>query len=286
MIIFQFVLLSMILLYMHPLYIVSILCFILAVFCSIGKFEKAKSAIILGLYNGLLILIINPLVSQSGRTILYRTPKIPVFGRVKITMEAIAYGTNMGLKLICIFLLFVLYGMMTDRDETFSFFSKHAQKLTLTLSLTVNIIHRLKIELLRVKDVMVLRGVNFQAKKLNEKIKAYYPVLKVILISSLEGSLDRAEALHSRSYGIGKRTSYARVHIKAVDYLFNGISFLMAFLLVYGLTTGRGGYVFYPELEPFYAGDIRYLLIIDFVLATSLLVIWGNKKWKFLKYRT
>ncbi|MEW9124060.1 MAG: energy-coupling factor transporter transmembrane component T [Thermotaleaceae bacterium] len=285
MIVFQLVLICMILFYMHPLYVLSILCFVLAMICVLGKLDSAKKTIAFSLYNALLVLMINPLVSQTGKTILYRSPRIPLVGRIKITGEALAYGANMGVKLICIFLIFTLFGMLTDRDEVFGFFSKYAHKLTLTLSLTVNIIHRLKNELQRVRDVMILRGVDFQGKRITNKIKAYYPVLKVILISALEGSMDRAEALYSRGYGIHRRTSYVKVRMEILDYFLLAINLLLLFLLGYGMILGRGSYLFYPELMPFRLEDLKYLVFVDFVLVISLFMIWGSKRWKFLKYR-
>lgn len=287
---FTMILLSMILFFMtlvysHPLYIASILVFVIGSILFLGEGERLKSTVKYGLYTAIMVMIINPLVSHSGSSIIYKSPKIPVLGKIKITWEAVAFGSNMALKLFCIVLIFLFYSVMTDRDETFSFLSKYAHKLTLTLSMTTNIIHRLKLEIMRVKDVMILRGVNFNEKNLRKRIKSYYPILKVIFISSLEGSLDRAESLYSRGYGKGVRTSYSQVKIKKIDYLFHGINLILLFLLGYGIFLHVGSFQFYPVLQAFEYKDLIFLIFIDVTLLIAIFLIWGCKRWKFLKYK-
>ncbi|MDK2799388.1 MAG: energy-coupling factor transport system permease protein [Clostridiales bacterium] len=282
---FSLTLFFMILTYNHPLYIISILFFIVVCLILLDKKKELIQVAKYSIYNMVLILIINSLISQSGRTIIYKSARIPIAGKIKITVEALAFGANMGLKLVGIVLIFLLYGAMTDRDDTFSLFSKYAHKFTLILSMTTNIIHRLKLEICRVKDVMVLRGVDFHQKNLVKRVKAYYPILKVILISSLEGSLERAEALYSRGYGKGKRTSYAQRQVKVADYIVGAVNLILLFLFGYGLFFNIGSYNFYPVLKKFDDRDIIYLILIDFVFLIILLIMWGCRRWKFLECR-
>src|SRR5690554_6232797 len=138
-IVFALLLFFMVLSFDHPLYILSILIFLTV--CSLIFDKKAlwKKIIRYSLYNALFIILINPLLSKSGKTLLYKSPYLPLLGKIKITTEALAFGINMGLKFICIVFIFFLYSMMTDRDDTFVFFSKHAHKITLMLSMTNNI---------------------------------------------------------------------------------------------------------------------------------------------------
>lgn len=272
------------LVYSNPIYIFSILIILIVNILLLDGKEKLKKTLKYSLYTTIWVMIINPLVSQSGNTIIYKSPRIPVIGKIRITLESIVFGANMGVKLICIVLIFLLYSLMIDRDDSFSFFSKFAHKITLTLSMTTNIIHRLKIEITRVRDVMILRGVDFEQKNILKKVKMYYPFLKIILISTLEGSLDRAEALYSKGYGIGKRTSYSQVEIKRVDYIFNFITLILLSIFIYGLFSHMGFYDPYNELKFLKYKDMLFVIYIDLVLLIHILLIWGCKKWKFLKY--
>lgn len=278
-------LLISILFYNHPFYIVSIsIILIINILTINGKRQLISTLKITGL-TALLILIINPIVANEGRIVIYNGMNLPVIGNFRITLEGIVFGGVMGIKLIAIAMVFVLYSIINDPDDTFSFFSKYAHRLTLTLSMTTNIIHRLKLEILRIKDVMILRGANFNEKGLLKKIKSYYPILKVILISSLEGSLSRAEALYSKAYGKTKRTMYSKLEISKIDYAINGLSIIYIGLFSYGIAFKRGRYSFYPKLTVFNMKDIMYLAILTIPIIIGLILIWGCKKWKFLKYK-
>jgi len=224
-----------------------------------------------------LILLINPLFSKSGKTVLYKGPYIPLLGKIKITTEALAFGATMGLKLICIVFIFFLYSILTDRDDTFVFFSKYAHKMTLMLSMANNIFHRLMLDIKRVKEVMILRGVRFEQKNLWKRIQAYYPILNVILISALEGSIDRAEALYSKQYGTQKRTFYESLQMKRIDHILNSIHLLLFILFVLSILKGYGDYQFYPSLQAFQKRDLFFLTAVNISLWMHLVMIWGCK---------
>ncbi|QZY55700.1 energy-coupling factor transporter transmembrane component T [Crassaminicella profunda] len=289
MILFSSILFFMILVYSHPLYIMSILIFIILTMLLLGESKILKQTMKYGVFMSIWIILINPLVSQSGRTILLKSPRLFIIPKLKltlqlkITLESLAYGGNMALKLFCILLIFSFFSVMTDPDENFSFFSKYAHKLTLILSMSTNIIHRLKLEIMRVKDVMVLRGVNFREKNLIKRVKAYYPILKVIFISSLEGSLDRAESLYARGYGKGVRTSYSQIRMKRIDYLLHGMNLILLFLLGMSIFSNVGFVSFYPTFGGFDRKDIIFLIYMNIALVVALLFMRGCKKWKFLR---
>jgi energy-coupling factor transport system permease protein len=284
-IIFSVVLFFAIIFYNHPIYIAFLLVALISSLILLGESKKLKDTLKYSFFTVVLILIINPLVSNNGVTVIYAGMRLPIIGKFKITLEAIVFGIVMGLKLISILLIFVLYGALIDIDDSFGFFSKYAHRLTLTLSMTTNIIHRLRLEIMRVKDVMVLRGAKLNEKNIFKRVKAYYPILKVVLMSSLEGSLNRAEALYSRGYGKGKRTLYSKLVIRPIDYILSTLSLIFFGLFIYGVFTDKGSYSYYPRLESYESKDLVFLTIMSIPMLINLLLIWGCKRWKFLKYK-
>lgn len=282
-IIYSSVLFLITLSFSHPLYILSLLLIIVLNIVILGHRQQLINTLKYGLPTAILIIIVNPLVSQKGRTVIWQGLRLPVLGTIKITFEALSYGFNMAAKLICIMFVFLLYSILTDQDESFSFFSKYAHKLTLILSMTTNIIHKLRLEIMRVKDVMILRGVRFDHKSPIKRIKVYYPILKVILISALEGSLDRAEALYSRGYGETKRTAYSKIKMNNLDYIFIVSNIILFLVFVASFVKGIGRYEFYPVLKGFTNMELLYIIFIDFILLIPFFLIWGCKRWKFLK---
>jgi len=282
---FLLVIFLMTLIFSNPLYIASIFIFTIINIIILKELKVLRKTFKYSLFTVILIVIVNPLVSNSGSNVIYKSGRLPIIGKINITLEAIAFGGNMALKLLCIFLLFSLYSILSDKDESFSFLSKYVHKLTLILSMTTNIIHKLRFEVDRVKEVMVLRGVKLNDKNFTKRIIAYYPIIKVILISSLEGSIDRAEALHSRSYGAGIRTSYTNLKMNSIDYFVFSISIILAGLTMYCIINGIGVFNFYPRFDEFKSKDLIYLSFIDFILSIYLLIIWRLRKWKFSKLK-
>lgn len=281
-IIFNLILFFTVIVYDNPLYLLSIFIFLSLFLFLLDSNKSLKNILKFGIYTSIFIIIINPIVSGAGRTVIYKSPKLLLIGRILISLEGIAYGINMSLKLLCIMLVFACYSAMTDKDDTFTFFSKYAYKLTLTISMTVNILHRLKVEIERVKYVMAQRGVRFEEKGIIKRIKAYYPVLKVILISTLEGSISRAEALYSRGYGNTKRTYYKNIEIDRSDILYIGVTLVLALLFILGISLEFNSYSFYPYIERPDAKEVLFLLPLDGYLIVYLIYIMRLKKWKYL----
>ncbi|MBP2026580.1 energy-coupling factor transport system permease protein [Acetoanaerobium pronyense] len=215
-----FALLFSMLYYQDPRAVIILNLFLIGFFFVFKEKEKFKEVLLFSLFSSLIIIIINPLVNQGGNTELFKITGIPIIGRIRVTLEAIIFGLVMSMKLFGMMMIFSIYGFLVDKDDSFSFFSRLAGKSALTVSMSIHVIHRLKKDVIRIKDVMELRGVKFNETSLRGKIKAYTPLLKVILISSLEGALIRAEALSSRGFSSSiKRTSYSEISINKRDYV-------------------------------------------------------------------
>lgn len=195
------------------------------------------------------LFIINIFVQSTGFTTLVKLFRIPVLGMINITLEEIVYSLNMSLELVSIIICFSSYSLFTSRDDSFDFFSRIFKKLTLTASMSINIIHRISIDLKRVKNTMILRGQKFDQKNVFKRVKAHAPLLKVILISVLEGSMDRAEALNSKGFGSDERVYSNKLIFKSYDYkaLISSSVILVIFFISYFYNFIQ--FKFYPKIK-------------------------------------
>lgn len=183
------------------------------------KLDILKRTFIYLIYLCLPIILINPLISQMGNIVLFKSIRLPVVGKIIITYEALMYGIYMAFQLSCVILIIGAFGIMTNKDNNFNFFSRFLRKFTLTISLTVNIIHKLKIDIVRIKEVLTFRGIDFNSKNLVKRIHAFYYLFKIILIESLEGAFDRAKALYLKGFSAKKRTYYKKIEFGIPDIL-------------------------------------------------------------------
>jgi energy-coupling factor transport system permease protein len=261
----------------HALFLVIVLSFSVAVF---GGLAELKSLLKFWIVTGIMIVIINPLVSTQGNTVLYRTA-LPVIGRIRITAESLAFAGSMVLRLFSMVLSIKLFGLSIDRDDFFGYLSRYMNKLVLTMSMTVNMIHRLRVETQRVREVMEMRGLDLKSGGFARRIKAHYPLIKVVLISSLEGSVNRAEALYSRGYGKGKRSFYREIKMESKDRLYLAALCIYACVLAFGIFKGWLGFSYFPSLAQ--QSDFSSLYFIVHGLSLTILVETTRRcsEWKF-----
>ena len=65
----------------------------------------------------LAVVVINALVTRDGATVVFRGPSLPWPGQIDITLEAIAYGGVLGLRILAIFGTAVFFTAAVDADE-------------------------------------------------------------------------------------------------------------------------------------------------------------------------
>lgn len=254
------VLMTAVLLAAHPLHALLLtLALSGSVFLAGGK-KELSDLLRFWIFTGILILLVNPLVSTQGETVLFRTA-LPVFGRIRVTAESLAFGGAMVLRLFSMVLSVKLFGLVIDRDDFFGYLSRYMNKLVLTMSMTVNMIHRLRVDMARVRDVMAARGLSMEKGSVIGRARAAYPMVKVVLISSLEGSVNRAEALFSRGYGKGPRSFYSEIRMTRRDRFQLGVAGLYAAVFALGLLKGQMGFDYFPSLEARAVFSFSYFIL-------------------------
>jgi len=279
------VLLVLSLLYDHPLYL---LCLLFLLACLIKGTEGMaiwEGFLKIGLMMMLVLMVVNPLVIRSGATIIWQGPVVPLLGRLDISLEAIYFGLVSGLRLLVILSIFCLYNLMVNPDQALNLFARAAGKSALMVALATRMFPTMVRDLRRIKEVMELRGVDFDQGSLGQRVKKYAGLYNVLLFSSLEGSLEIAESMQARAYGSGKRTIYSRHLLRPRDYLTLGGSLLALSAAVWGLAHGCGGFNFYPEMDGLITGKgtMAVLVIVFFYLYVPLMLGGGYKYCRYIK---
>lgn len=268
----------------HPLYLLGVsLIGILAVFVS-DAVEECLPFLVMGIWVAVFVMILNPLVAQNGSTVLFYGPELPVIGRLRITLEAICYGATMGVRLMAVILAFALYNAVVHPDKVTGLFSRFAWKSSLVVSLATRMIPTAARELYSAREVQQMRGVDFSSGSFRERIKKYSWLVEVLLSSSLEGSLETAEAMQARGFGAGRRTYYYNELMRPRDYLCLFSSLAAFVIALYARFKGYADFSFYPQLDSFTVGsDLIWLGVIIICLVFPLILSWGWKHWPYLR---
>ncbi len=284
--IFYFVtLLALSMIYTNLLYLFFLFGMVALGICSCGKVKEWRRTLRFGLVMILFIILINILVSRAGQTILWEGPKLPVFGKLSISQEAIIFGFTMAFKLSLILSIFCWYEAVLPIDKTFSFFSRWASKSTLVMILTAMLIPQLKRRLHDAAWAMQARGYELQPGRLGKTIRQSSPILKIILLSALEDSWQIAEALEARAFGAGARTYYCRTIWRRRDTLTLFVLGLIWASFSMGLLQHKGFWDFYPQTE--FVFDAADRKLISGICAGFSVIPFLNelgKRWNYLKF--
>ncbi|TEB07821.1 Energy-coupling factor transporter transmembrane protein EcfT [Pelotomaculum schinkii] len=279
------VLLVLSLLYANPLYLLALFFLLALLIKEVDGMEAWEGFLKAGVFLMLMIMLINPLVIRAGSTIIWHGPQAPYLGKLDISMEALYYGAVSGIRLLVIMSIFCLYNLMINPDNILNLFSKVAGQSVLMIVLATRMFPTMVRDLKRIKEVLQFRGVDFDEGSLWKKVKKYSYLYNVMLLSSMEDSMEIAESMQARAFGSGKRSVYSRYMLRSRDILCAGGSFLALFAAIWGLQYGCGQYTFYPEADVLIKGmpTIITLAAVLFYMSVPLILSEGWKNCRCLK---
>lgn len=269
----------------NPLYLVLLLVIIGLAIWSADGLKVWETSMAFGLTMTILLIIINALFVRSGDTIIWYGPYVPVLGKLSISLEAIFFGIVMGLRLLAVISVFVLYTRMVHPDKLLSVFASFASKSALVLSMSTRLFPLLNQRLQSIREVQMLRGVDYRQGSYLERVRKYAQLFNNLLVTSLEDAFEMAEAMQARGYGAGRRTRYRSDIWRPRDTLTAFASILALITGIYGAMSGFSKFEFYPVLGYLIGSSMTVILlgILTGLLAIPLFAGWGWHRWSFIK---
>lgn len=231
-------------------------------------------------------LIINVFLNSNGSTIIFDF-YIPVAGRFRIYLEALIYSCNSILRIASVVISFLLYSEIVNPDDVLSLFSKWSNKSITAIILAVRMFPQLREDSIRIKEVLKMRGVSFENGKFKDKIRNGIQLLNILLLSSLEGSMDTAEAMYIRGFGAGEKSYYSLDKKMYRDKFIMITSVLITIAIIIIQITGMLKFNVYDQnlievvqYRFFYVGAI--ILLFSFM---PILLLWWCRLWHILRQK-
>ncbi|MCF6096900.1 energy-coupling factor transporter transmembrane protein EcfT [Thermovorax subterraneus] len=279
------VLLGLVLMFNHPLYLLGLLAVTVTAIKAVDGIDAWKSFLKVSMGAAFVIIIVNAITVRAGETIIWHGPYIPVFGRLNVSMEAVCYGADMGLRLLDIMSIFCLYNFTIHPDRVLDLLSRFSFKSALVLSLAARMFPAMVSRLDSIREVQTARGVDFNTGTLKEKMGKYALLIKILLLTSLEDSMETAEAMYARAFGSGRRSHYVRDAWRPRDSICLAASLLALGAAIYGWAKGLGTFSFYPRLDCLIDGltELVLLFAVIFLLSFPLILSWGWHNCPFIK---
>ena len=224
-----------------------------------GVGREIRRAAVFAVPLGVLVLVINALVTRSGLTVIWRLGDLPVLGHTDVTLEATAYGAILGLRAVALILCGALYTAAVDPDEVLRLFRRVSFRSALTATLATRMVPILIRDSRRLVDA--------------QRTRSGRPPTRVALLRAttsgvLDRALDVAAALEVRGYGAARRPPRLRRPHSRHDLEFAAAALAVLALAVTARIAGLVPFQAYPTLQvPVVA---RQLTIAAALLACAL----------------
>jgi energy-coupling factor transport system permease protein len=201
---------------------------------------------------GLPIVVINVLASRQGLTVFARLGNLGPFGQGDLTVEAVAYGAVIALKVTLLMLITTLGSLAIDPDELLRGFRRLSFRSALTASLATRMIPVLGADAQRLAQAQKTRP-----EDPSHGVRGRVALLSAIVGGSLERAMEVAATLELRGFAVAaeakhhpRRTeSRLRRPWSRHDLAFGCSAFAVIALALAGRLSGAASFEAYPLLK-------------------------------------
>ena len=186
--------------------------------------------------------------------------------------------------LAAIIIWFSCFNIIMTSDKFIYLFGKIAPVLGLTLSMIFRFIPLLKNRFVEISNGQKCMGSNYSDGIIG-KVRQFLKKLSILISWSLESSIETADSMEARGYGLKGRTSFHLFKFTRRDrYMFLFI-ILFGGLSLFGLAMGKATMYYYPKIV---MGKVDIATIVTMISYSILLIspiiidITGEKKWRQL----
>ena len=230
--------------FMHP----ACLCISMAgaiayAVCLKGRKELLRSFGFL-LPVTLLAAVLNPMFSHEGITVLAYLPS----GN-PLTLESIAYGAAAAVMLAAVLLWFSCLSTVLTSDKLIFLFGRIFPALSLLLSMTLRFVPRFLRQFHAVAEAQRGLGRDVSKGPLLRRLRTAVTILSIVVTWALESSVETADSMKSRGYGLPGRTAFALYRWAGRDTLALAWLALCGTFLVIGAAAGGLRWRYYPTIR-------------------------------------
>ncbi len=206
-----------------------------------GAGRAVRASLRLALPLLLFMIAVNALVTHRGDTVLIRGWEMPVLGNTDVTLESLAAGAAIGLRVVAVVLAFAVYSACVDPDRVLRALRPVARRSSMTAGLVTRMVPLAAADGARQREAAALRGPGAE------------PVGRAAMARRLvEGSLDRAvdvaATLELRGHSLAVRPQRRRERSRDDLPLYaTGVAIVLA--SVAARVAGAGAFESYPRIE-------------------------------------
>jgi energy-coupling factor transport system permease protein len=219
-----------------------------------------------------MVVAVNVVASQRGATILVRGFDLPVVGRIDVTLEALAEGAVLALRILVALVVFAVWSACVDPDRVLRAIRPFAARSALTATLVSRLVPIAAADGARMAEAGRLRG------------PAAAPVGRAALArrlvaGSLDRSVDIAATLELRGYGLATRTRFPRHERERGEPGLLAAGVVCLALIALASAGGVTGFDAYPRIAiDLGVATIALAVAVPIVLLAPLVPSWLRRR--------
>lgn len=242
-------------------------------------FKSLKLNLGISLAMLLVMVIINMFFNNNGETVLM------YINTNRITAESIVYGIASAVMLIAVVVWFSCFNVIITADKLIYLFGKVAPVLGLTLSMIFRFIPLLKNRFAEITLGQKCMKRSHTEGNLIRRARQLLKEVSILIAWSLEASIESADSMEARGYGLKGRTSFHLFKFSRRDIAMLILMAVTASPVFYGAYLGVTNMYFYPKLVLPQLDLTTALILISYAIlsaAPMIVDIIGEYKWKQL----
>ncbi|MDE6728273.1 MAG: energy-coupling factor transporter transmembrane protein EcfT [Oscillospiraceae bacterium] len=220
--------------------------------------------------------VINSLFNHRGETVL-----MWLHNGNPITLESVLYGLAAAVMMVGVLTWFGCCTAVMTADKLVYLFGRVIPSLSLVLSMTLRFVPRFADRFERVREARLCMG---RPRSARGRLKNALECFSVMTMWSLEGSIETADSMISRGYGLRGRTSYSLYVMTERDVCILTWLGLCAVFLISGAASGHFEWHYFPEVGGSLTGaplDVALYAAYFAVCATPAVIdILEDLKWR------
>lgn len=224
--------------------------------------------------------VINPVFNHEGATILAYFPS-----GTPLTLESILYGLFTAMLLVCVICCFSCFNEVMTSDKLIYLFGRIIPSVSLVLSMILRFVPRFFAELKSIRNAhKCIYGEN--SKNIFSKLKNALTVFSAMLSWAFESSIETADSMKARGYGVRGRTAFSVFKITKRDISAISAILLLAVYIISAQLTGQMSFRFFPSVKyaPLSVFNISALFCFFLLCAMPVIIeIGGIIQWNVIK---
>lgn len=269
-------------LYQHPIYLFIAIMLIILFNYLLDHGRQLKKWYWPIALMSLFILIFTPIFNRRGNHILFYLFDNPVM------LEAIIQGLMIALAIASILAIFVTFNIVLPADKFLFLFSKLVPQWALLIMLSMRFVPLLQRKVKNMEDIQTVKGLSLKQGSIRQRAKNGMQLIQMLLTGSLEDSIQTADSMTARGYGLQKRSNYQAYEMKRRDWLALFYLISLSTILLFGWQMNLAELQLLSELGPIWEGNLQTALLIIWTLLIGFPIVAEGKeviKWKFYQQK-